>query len=247
MTGQGMKQVHVWLPEAGYEGLRAALKVSLSQRGLPAVWHETFDALQSVLARGRAGAAVVPWAQREIGAGRLPVVAVVREGQRAPYDGRPHFWVPAGAGRSGHGLVRAAERIRALLAAEEGGGWWLWQGHIGLHPEQALLWIKDEGETWGKVSVLRPLTARLAARLWRQQRIPAEMLYREIWGESDLRDRRVLDVHLSWLRRALGECGTLKSVGGIVTLEVRGQHHEAVPTTVEHYQAPSMLTAELAR
>ncbi len=208
--------VHVWLPENKYAAFWPVMEDALRRNGLFTVKHSSEQNLEAAIQAREAKAAVVPWENREIGKGYLPVAAIAQG--RSPYDGKPHFWFPAGWGRNGHGIVRMAQRFRALaLASQEE---WLWRGHVGLHPGLGLLWQRGGGE-WGKTSVLRPLTARIAAVLWNQPWVPVETLYEEIWGAGPVwHDQRLLDVHLSWLRRAIGEDAMLKRSNGVVILQI---------------------------
>jgi DNA-binding response OmpR family regulator len=100
-------------------------------------------------------------------------------------------------------LAELLARVRALLRRSGIGDEAVEIGGIRLEPQARRVLVNGHEVNLAnkEYELLKVLIDRAG------QVVPREAILREVWGDADLRGSKTLDMHMSWLRRKIGDEG----------------------------------------
>ena len=100
-------------------------------------------------------------------------------------------------------LAELLARVRALLRRSGIGDEAVEIGGIRLEPQARRVMVNGHEVNLAnkEYELLKVLIDRAG------QVVPREAILREVWGDADLRGSKTLDMHMSWLRRKIGDEG----------------------------------------
>lgn len=100
-------------------------------------------------------------------------------------------------------LAELLARVRALLRRSGIGDETVEIGGVRLEPQARRVLVNGHEVNLAnkEYELLKVLIDRAG------QVVPREIILREVWGDADLRGSKTLDMHMSWLRRKIGDEG----------------------------------------
>ncbi|ATL65931.1 response regulator transcription factor [Nocardia terpenica] len=100
-------------------------------------------------------------------------------------------------------LAELLARVRALLRRSGIGDEAVEIGGVRLEPQARRVLVNGHEVNLAnkEYELLKVLIDRAG------QVVPREIILREVWGDADLRGSKTLDMHMSWLRRKIGDEG----------------------------------------